>query len=50
MYVQSTTKLFIHPSIWNIFIHFSQPNAHMMPGVLYVNKHKKEYKTQFSEQ
>ena len=27
MYIYSMTKLFIHPSILNIFIHFSESNA-----------------------
>ena len=35
-------KLFIHPLILYIFIYFPVSNAHMMPGFLYVNKHKKE--------
>ena len=37
--MQSTMKLFVHPSILNIFIHFSESNAHMMPVFLYVNKY-----------
>ena len=40
-HTQSTMKLFIHPSILNIFIHFSESNAHMMLVFLYINKHKK---------
>ena len=43
-------KLYIHPSILNIFIYFSEYNAHMMPFSFHVNKYKKEYKTQFSKQ
>lgn len=29
-YIQSTTKLFVHPSIFNIFVHFSESFAHVM--------------------
>ena len=41
------TKVFIHPSILNIFTHFSESNGHVVPGFLCVNMHKKEYKTIF---
>ena len=42
------TKLFIHLSIINIFILFSESNAHMMPDFLI--RTEKQYKTQFSVQ
>ena len=30
------TKLFVHPSILNIFIHFLEYIAHMMPGFFFI--------------
>ena len=43
------TKLFVYPSILNIFISFSESYACLMPGFLSVNKYKqkKKYKIQF---
>ena len=35
-------KLFIQPSILNIFIYFSESKAHMLLDVLYVNKNPKK--------
>ena len=35
LYIQSMTKLSVNPSIFNIFIHFSESNAHMMPGFFF---------------
>ena len=46
VYRESTAKLIIHPSNLNIFIHFLESNACMMPGFVYANIHEeKEYKT-----
>ena len=36
------TKLFVHPSILNIFIQFSESNAHMIPVVFMLISTKKK--------
>ncbi len=35
LYVQPITKLFVHPSIPIFLIHFSESNAHMIPGFFF---------------
>ena len=35
-YIQAATKLFVHQLILNIFINFSESNAHTMPSFFYM--------------